>query len=656
MLKTIKSKVIGTILLLVVLSFSIVFFVTTSITSSIISTQTAESLKYEAYTVRNDLKEYFEIANEIPIFLKQLNEEALKSGKPLSKEQQKIILKSAANNSNIIGVWTMWEKDMYTTDVEGHLGFAPYFYKDGNSVLFQHTGSKDDYAGEFYKKAFNSKKPEIIPPFVYNNILMTTIAYPILKNKEVVGVAGVDISLVSLGKKTDKVKPFGSGYSALVFQNGKILTHPKKSIINKTLSEMKQDRILIDSVSNSKELQFEKISAKDNQIHITYLAPLKIKNIENTFTIFLSVPKATVEKELNELKFDLTLIVVITVILVVLIMAFLITYLLKPLMTVQELTHDLAQGEGDLTKRLPNDKDDEFGESNKNLNHFIEKVANTVNSIKTLSAETASVAEELTATAQNVGKKVQEEVLIVTETAKSQEENKSAIENAKANAENNRENIISAKDALENSKKSIIHMIGKIQQSRETEAELTEKLVELNSNAEEVKGVLTVISDIADQTNLLALNAAIEAARAGEHGRGFAVVADEVRKLAERTQKSLVDINSTINIIVQAVVEVSDKMGQNTEDITRLADESAKVEEEISKVSMSIEQSAKSVEENTHTFKIVVEKSQKTLENFEKIHMISGENSKSVEEINSTISFLYKNIEELESKLGSFKS
>ncbi len=100
-----------------------------------------------------------------------------------------------------------------------------------------------------------------------------------------------------------------------------------------------------------------------------------------------------------------------------------------------------------------------------------------------------------------------------------------------------------------------------------SERDLSERLIQLNHQASEVKGILNVIGDIADQTNLLALNAAIEAARAGEHGRGFAVVADEVRKLAERTQKSLSEIDATINVVVQNIADASDSMNQNAQSI-----------------------------------------------------------------------------------------
>ncbi len=114
--------------------------------------------------------------------------------------------------------------------------------------------------------------------------------------------------------------------------------------------------------------------------------------------------------------------------------------------------------------------------------------------------------------------------------------------------------------------------VQKIQTISTHELHLSDNLHELSVNAKETKDILTTISDIADQTNLLALNAAIEAARAGEHGRGFAVVADEVRKLAERTQKSLGDITVILNSFIQSIEDNNEALKNNMVDINSLSD------------------------------------------------------------------------------------
>lgn len=137
------------------------------------------------------------------------------------------------------------------------------------------------------------------------------------------------------------------------------------------------------------------------------------------------------------------------------------------------------------------------------------------------------------------------------------------------------------------------HLTEKISDASHKENDLSDKLIRLSHDADQVKEVLRVIGDIADQTNLLALNAAIEAARAGEHGRGFAVVADEVRKLAERTQRSLTETNATIGVVVQAIGDSSDAMSLNAEEMEKLVEDVELVRGKMQEVIGTLNQLAK---------------------------------------------------------------
>jgi methyl-accepting chemotaxis protein len=185
---------------------------------------------------------------------------------------------------------------------------------------------------------------------------------------------------------------------------------------------------------------------------------------------------------------------------------------------------------------------------------------------------------------------------------------------------------------------------------------LAQKIQQLSSDAEQVKNILDVIGDIAEQTNLLALNAAIEAARAGEHGRGFAVVADEVRKLAERTQKSLVEINATINVIVQSIMDSSEQMSVNSKKVEELASTANGVETKIHELFDIMNLATKVADNTVNNYIKTGDDMGHMIENVAKINNISTQNARSVEEIASAAEHLNKMTETLNNKLAEFRT
>ena len=218
------------------------------------------------------------------------------------------------------------------------------------------------------------------------------------------------------------------------------------------------------------------------------------------------------------------------------------------------------------------------------------------------------------------------------------------------------QNMQEANMQLNTAKESIDGMIEKVQESVELENEMSHKLETLAKDVEQVKGILNMISDIADQTNLLALNAAIEAARAGEHGRGFAVVADEIRKLAESTQKSLSEINSTINVIVEAVVEASNQMQENATSIASLSDISYDVEENLNTTVETMAQTNRLTQTSVANSQEIAAHSSDLLKQIHSLEEISKENNANIHDASAISTKINTEANELNEKLNNFKT
>lgn len=329
-------------------------------------------------------------------------------------------------------------------------------------------------------------------------------------------------------------------------------------------------------------------------------------------------------------------------------------YIIDSLQEMSKVSKSLSHG--DLTQIITIDSNDEIGQTALEMNNFIDNVKETIISAKGTSSENVATSNELSATSSGVGANVEKSVVIIEETTNQANLIYETISNAINDAKESKEDILKANETLENAKDDIIGMTTQVQETAQMEIELAQQMEQLSHDAAEVKSILGVISDIADQTNLLALNAAIEAARAGEHGRGFAVVADEVRKLAERTQKSLTEINATINVIVQAIVDASTQMSHNSTKVQKLSTSASEVETKITDTVEIVKEAVLASDKTVQDFSNTGESVNVIVGKVGEINHISSTNARSMEEIASATDHLNHMIEDLNTKLATFKT
>ena len=252
--------------------------------------------------------------------------------------------------------------------------------------------------------------------------------------------------------------------------------------------------------------------------------------------------------------------------------------ILRPLNFTTERLKDISTGTGDLTKRVNVDNDDEIGRLARYYNSFVKKIENIIIDVKLSADQLVSATNEITGSTQQISDGAQQQ-------AASFEELSSALQ---SNAE-------TARSADEVSIKSTA-------KAKEAEIAMMKTLDSMGSiekNSSDIVEAVNIISDIADQTNLLALNAAIEAARAGEHGKGFAVVADEVRQLAEKSSTSASEIEVLVKKSMKQVTEgvaISHEAGDRMKEIIT---DIANIGDQLKGISNSTQEQAASMEENS---------------------------------------------------------
>lgn len=277
----------------------------------------------------------------------------------------------------------------------------------------------------------------------------------------------------------------------------------------------------------------------------------------------------------------------------------------QPIKKLSSIAKDLSEGDGDLSKRLKIETKDEVAEVATYFNQFIETVQTIVKEVQLGTLATNKNIDELKSISQKIGQDSSQTNQHLHSSSQEMSEVANFTQQSVDGIQDTLNQIKEANQLVGQASESMSTLKHKVQQNADAEAHISDKLNDLSNDIEKVNGVLDVIKAVAEQTNLLALNAAIEAARAGEQGRGFAVVADEVRNLAVRTQESLDEINTTVTEVINQIHSINSEMKEGVKELSELIDTSNVVSQQIDSNSQILDSSTQSFEENMENIRTI---------------------------------------------------
>ncbi len=398
----------------------------------------------------------------------------------------------------------------------------------------------DPRARGWYKAATSAQQTIVTEPYIAasSGKLVITVATPVQRQGQMIGVAGADIDLTSVSAIINSLNFGGHGHAFIVSADGKILIHPDSKLVLKTLAEAYPNGA--PKVSPGlKEVEFD---GKTQLISFT-----RVNGVPSAdWYVALVLDKDTAFSMLSEFRTSALIAMVIAVVIIIALLGMLIRVLMQPLLTMGRAMHDIAEGEGDLTKRLVIHGHDEFGALGLSFNRFVERIHTSIREVSSATGQVNEVALRVVAASNSSMYNSDQQASRTNSVAAAINQLGAAAQEIAQNAALASQHSSDARSLAVDGQQVVDKTIHAMQQLSAKISDSCGNIETLNSNTVNIGQILEVITSISQQTNLLALNAAIEAARAGEAGRGFAVVADEVRNLAHRTQDSAQQVQKMI--------------------------------------------------------------------------------------------------------------
>ncbi|PMG38541.1 chemotaxis protein [Vibrio splendidus] len=521
-------------------------------------------------------------------FLKNNADENFTPSEELRTALDEMVRRSVLNFDSIQGAYLVFQPDLLDGEDANYVDadyvgsnekgrFAPYWKVADNgenvlaNVLSEPILSDDSNSERFYCP-LSLGQTCISTPRVVNSggtaLLTSSISVPILVDDVAIGFLGIDLRLDGLTNvvtQSDQSLFDGVGAVYVVSLDGSVIASDDSSIAvgssfqsDNTNSDLMTDFIFGGEVTTQ---------WSENGEWLLAFAPVTAAN--QTWGVLFEIPRKSVIADANRLDSIISTKVsegiqteviagVIFILFGLAIIAFASLSIVKPIRQVVERLNDIASGEGDLTQRLEVKSQDEIGQLSKGFNLFLDKLQHTIKEVIQTTEQVASTTSQAKASASSTRESSESQFKEVDLVATAAEEMTQTAGLVVQNAEAAVDAACEANRSARQGQQVIELSAGEMRKLVERMSSAVPIVEELAKNNGNITEILSVIEGISEQTNLLALNAAIEAARAGEQGRGFAVVADEVRNLASRTQSSVGEIRAVIDKVhagTQDVVE-----------------------------------------------------------------------------------------------------